>query len=544
MLRKTHRPHRRIRLPVIAPAALRAYAERPLDNFDFMKTVSKEDLSSEVKSLGYRFCSDPWTHQLAGFMVGATARPDFLFYYDMGGGKTKLLYDLFRYRKQRGEASCALIAVPESVHMTTWVEQINEHAPDLRLCVLTGSKAERFALLNRKADLFLINYAGLQVYMSDLKRVKRKKRWVMEQVVNEDSAVAFAEHFDFLVIDEIHRLKSHKSLLFDLLTWLSLRCPFRYGITGTPFGRNPETLWPQFKLIDHGATLGATLGMFRAVFFDGKPNYWGGVDYKFRPEQTDLLHRVIKHRSLSYTSEELSELPRRLALRKGVDLTDEGREYYKRIIDRIREKRGDYQSVESSYIRMRQCASGFLSLKPEDDDLSSERIQFRVKNNPKLEALRALIEDRIAGRKFIVYHHFRYSGQMISELLTELKVGYAEIRGGMKNVGAEFSRFMTDQKCQGLVANTQVGSEAINPQSVCNIEVYFESSDDPITRTQAERRVRRTGQKEGHVLIYDIFAKGTIEEKLLRYHREGKNLLQAVLTGDESLIDDEETVEA
>lgn len=534
---RPRRPHRRIKLPIFAPAALTAYAERPLDNFDFMKAVPKEELAAEVHSLGYRFCIDPWVQQLAGFMV-ATIRPDFLFYYDMGGGKTGLMYNLFRFRRQRGEASCALTIVPESVHMTTWTEQLNEQAPDLKLCVLTGSKEERFTLINRKADMFLINHGGLQVYMAELE--KKKKGRGQHRVLNEDMAVSFAEHFDFLILDELHRVKSHDSLLFKMLSWLSWRCPFRYGTTGTPFGRNPERLWPQFKLIDHGATLGETLGLFRAVFFNGKPNYWGGVDYTFRPEQTELLHRVIKHRSLSYTSEELTALPARISLRKAVDLTEEGREYYKRIVDKVKEKRGDYRSLDSAYIRMRQCASGFLSLKPEDDYLSAERIQFRVKNNPKLEALRALVEDRIAGRKFIVYHHFRYSGQMIAELLRELKVNYAEVRGGMKNTPQEFQRFMTDKKCQALIANTQVGSEAINPQSICNIEIYFESPDDPITRNQAERRVRRSGQKEGHVLIYDIVAKGTIEEKLLRYHREGKNLLQAIMVGDESLIDQEE----
>ena len=538
-MRKTHRqPHRQIRLPVIAPAALQAYAERPLDNYDFMKSVPRAELAEEIHSLDYRFCSDPWTHQMAGFMIAAKSRPDFLFYYDMGAGKTKLIYDIFRFRKLRGEATSALIVVPENIHMTTWIEQIKDHAPDLKLCVLTGSKEERFALLNRKADVFLINHGGLQVYMADL--VKKKKTGNKHRVLNEDATISFAENFDFLILDEIHRVKSHDSLLFKMLSWLSWRCPFRYGLTGTPFGRNPETLWPQFKLIDHGATLGETLGMFRAVFFNGKPNYWGGVDYTFRLEQTALLRRTIKHRSLSYTSEELTELPRRINLLKHVELNEEGREYYTRIINRVKEARGDYRSLNSSYIRMRQCASGFLSLKPEDDEASTERIQFRVKNNPKLEELRMLIEDRIAGRKFIVYHHFRYSGQMIAELLTELKVGYAEIRGGMKNVQGEFRRFMENKKCQGLIANTQVGSEAINPQSVCNIEIYFESPDDPITRTQAERRVRRTGQKENHVLIYDIVVKGTIEEKLLRYHREGKNLLQAVISGDESLIDEEE----
>ncbi len=524
----------------MAPEALTAYAARPLDNYDFMKSVPLEELKAEAHDTGYRFCVTQWIHQLVGFLIAATVRPDFLFYYDMGAGKTSMLLNLFRYRKQRGEAKRALILVPEQIHMTTWIEHVPQHTPDLKLCVLTGSKEERFDLLNNKADIFLINYAGLQVYMTELKKIQRKKRWVMAQVLNEDLAINFVEHFDFLIIDEIHRIKTHSSLLFDLIWWLSVRCPFRYGSTGTPFGRDPSTLWPQFKLIDHGATLGETLGMFRAVFFSAKQNYWGGVDYAFRQDQLELLNKTIKNRSISYGENELPELPRRVSMQINVALTEEGQEYYKRIVDRLREKQGDYRSLDSVYIRMRQCASGFLSLKPEDDDESIERIQVRFPVNSKLEALRMLILDRIAGRKFIVYHHFRYSGQMIAELLDELKVGYAAIRGGMPNVRAEFNRFMTEKKCQALVANTQVGSEAINPQSVCNIEIYFESPEDPITRTQAERRVRRQGQKASHVLIYDIVVKGTIEEKLLRYHRKGRNLLKAVLSGDESLIESEE----
>ena len=519
--------------PRFAPEALEAYANRPLNNLDFMKDIPEAELRAEVHALGYRFCMEPWAQPtLACFLIG-TEQPAFNFFIDMGGRKTALLLNLFRYRKQRGEATRGLILVPEEIHMTTWTEQAPEHVPDLKLCVLTGSKAERMSLVEKKADLFIINHAGMQVYMSELSKGKRKR------VINKDMAEEFVSRFDFMVLDEQHRIKTNTSLLFELIWWLSVRCPFRYGATGTPFGRDPATLWPQFKLIDHGETLGQTLGMFRAAFFDAKQNYWGGIEYTFRPDRIELLNQTIKHRSISYGEHELTALPPRVNLRSLVPLTEEGREYYKRIVDRLREKRGDYRSLDSIYLRMRQCASGFLSLKPEDDDESLERIQVRFPQNPKLDALRALIVDKIAGRKFIVYHHFRFSGRMISDLLDELKIGYAAIRGGMKDVRGEFTRFMMEKKCQALIANTQVGSEAINPQSVCNIEIYFESPEDPITRTQAERRVRRSGQKASHVLIYDLVVKGTIEEKLLQYHREGRNLLKAVMSGDETLIDPE-----
>lgn len=535
--RRTKRSQRRYKLPVLAQEVIDTYLNRPLDDYEFLKAAPPDELLQEIEQGGYRFVTTPWEQQLVCFLIGMH-RPAFLYYLAAGGGKTKLIVDLFRYRKQRGEATCGMILVPELLHISPWEEQIPQHAPELKFKILIGSKEERLDALETNADLFIMNYKGLEAYMTSRRKVKKKKseELINKQMLDEDEAVRFVRNFDFFAIDEMHRIRTAGSLLIECLTWLSQQCPFRYGLTATPFGRDPSPLWPQWSIIDHGETLGNPQSMFRGVFFNSKQNWWGGVDYDFRKDMSPQLHRIIKHRSIVYTEEELKQkLPKLVPMKINLDLTPEGQVFYDRIIEKAKEARGSYRSLDSTYIRMRQCVSGFLSLKADADD---ERIEVRFDKNPKLDALTQMLQDSMLGHKFLCYHYFRYSGRMICELLEEHKIKFIWMVGGIKDVLGEFNKFKRLDSVQVAVAQHQVGSEAINPQEVCNREVYFESPDDAITRIQAEKRIKRPGQKSGYVLVYDLVMRNTIEERLLKFQKEGKDLLQAILSGEESLLGD------
>lgn len=510
------------RLPIIDPAAVEAYLSRPLDSFDELKQVTHEELAAEARELGFRFVTEPRTHQLVSCLIGVI-EPAFLFFLDMGAGKSKVPLDLIRYRKKRGELHRALILAPELIHMYSWEEQLKQHAPDLSYVLLLGEREERLSLVNRKSDICLMNYKGLEVYMS--RRVKLTKGG--RQHLDPDAAGRFASQFNFLVLDESHRLGNHQALVYKLCSWLSSACTFRYALTGSPFGRDPMKLWPQFQLIDQGATLGL-LGLFRSAFFHAKVNYWGGIDYTFRTERKIDLHRIIKHRSLRLEIK-LSEKPD--YIRIPVRLSGEGKMFYERIIKRLAESKGDYRSLENSFVRMRQCASGFLSMKADDES----RIEVRIEPNPKLEALRQFLLDLDEGEKFLIFHDFITSGNNIRRLLDEMKIGYASLYGGVKDVEGQYRRFLTEPKCRAFVLQSQTGSEAINPQGVCRYALFYESPIDSIRRTQAEKRVHRPGQQR-KVFIYDFVMQGTVEEKILVYIDQGKDLLRAVLNGEERLI--------
>lgn len=522
-------------LPLISPQAIEAYLARPFNDYSFLKAVPREELRAYAAELGFRYVTEPRANQLVCNIIAAQ-EPRFLFYLDMGAGKSKERLDYIRFAKRHGRLQRALIGVPEFVHIDSWEEQIQEHAPDLRYVKLLGDKDDRFELIDKKADIYLINYAGLAVYMSRLRKSRNKKGEVENKKnVYQDAAAEFASMFNIVHFDEIHRIRSSESLTFRLLGWLGAGAPVCTASTGTPFGRDLLMLWPQFKIVDDGETLGA-LGMFRAAFFDAKKRYFGGYDYKFKAERAPDLRRLLANKSIVYEEHELAaDLPKKTMLRVNVRMSPEQKMYYGRITDRLKEIKGDFKSLESIYIRFRQCASGFLSLK--DDDES--RVELQMSPNPKLEALKQVAIDLPSSEKFLVFYQFHYSGGRIRALLDEMKIPWATLYGrsrmsgdGIKDPDGQYARFLEDKRCRVFVLQNQAGSEAINPQKVSRYAWFYERPDDPLTSQQAEKRIYRPGQTRP-CFIGDLVMAGTVEEKLLRYVQESRDVRKAIFSGEE-----------
>src|SRR5581483_10771443 len=90
----------------------------------------------------------------------------FLFLFDMGSGKTKIILTLLQYLKQRGEHPKAIIFVPYLSSVETWLEETAKHAPDLKCVPLLGSKAEILLWLDDEADLHVICYQSAVAALS------------------------------------------------------------------------------------------------------------------------------------------------------------------------------------------------------------------------------------------------------------------------------------------------------------------------------------------------------------------------------------------
>jgi SNF2 family DNA or RNA helicase len=517
-------------VPIINTLAVDRYLAQPRDSFDYLKDAPLKELLAEAHRLGHRFTTDPWHNQIVCFLIG-TLLPSFLFYVKMGGGKSAISLELIRYRKHMGHLKGAIILVPETLHADSWELQIKEHTPDLSYRILKGDHATRLRQLAKPTDVTITTFKGLESFMTSRQPVKGKKR--NKQVLDKDAAADFASRFNFVVYDEIHRIVHPDTVTYEMFYWLSLASDFRYALTGSPFGRDPSPVYNQFKLIDHGETFGNSVGMFKQVFFTPKQDYWAGLQWKFNPKMTDDLHRVIKHRSITYSLDELHDVPQKLRVRVPVRLRGEGLAYYERIVAGLKEAKGDYRSLENVFTRMRQCASGFIAMRADDES----RIEVEFKDNPKLDRLSEFLQSK-PDEKILVFHEFRPSARYIEGMLEEQKIKFARVRGGIKDPGAEYRRFLNEDSCKVFLLNNQLGSENINPQGVCRRIVVYESSVDPKRREQMEGRVERPGQKSIS-FIHDLIVLGTIEEKIRLYNTQGMNLLQAILSGDASLLPEE-----
>lgn len=325
----------------------------------------------------------------------------------------------------------------------------------------------------------------------------------------------------------VHNCKSSTSLTFRLCRTISEQCQWVVGLTGTPFGRNLEDLWPQFYLIDFGKTLGHTLSFYKQVFFTRKKGWFNKFEFKFKKKLFPALKKMVKNRSIRYEISELQDMPPKQYVIKTLPTPDTSRGYCEDAVKKLREalKHSNYQEIKSNYLKLRQLSSGFMTLKGEDN----ERLQMSFDENPKLDTLQELIEAIPLDCKAIVFHHFVYSNHLISKRLTEMKVKHARIWGGQKKPIEELKKFQDDAACRVLVINSKSGSSSLNLQHAQYL-IFFEPPDSPIDRSQAERRVWRPGQKN-RVVIYDLLVKDTVDIKLHNANKEGADLLKELLDG-------------
>lgn len=511
---------------MIAKGAIQAFLSRKLEDLSWLKTANESKLD-EILRLEFKgeFHTIPFRHQKVCTLIGIS-EPLWAYFVDMGGGKTKIILDVLSHHRTVGNIKRTLVLVPQPINTSVWVEQAKLHQPSLRVVSLVGSKAQRVEALKQEADIFVMNYKGLEVFMTAGSRTGKRQ-------IEREGTKEFISRFDSVVYDESHHLGSHRSLVYRMAKRLSARCRYRYALTGTPFGRDPAKLWSQFDLIDGGQTLGNHLNIFRAAFFDEKVNYWGGYEYKFRESMKEELARVIRNKSIRYEAAEMNDLPELVMSVVEVELQEQQKVFYQRVVDKLKEVFGDYRSTESTFHRMRQITAGFVSLKHTDEEQESERIEHMFLPNPKLAAMLEIVETALEQEsKIVVFHEYIPSGKLISEELTRAKIRHVSINGSVSGAKAKenLEKFQRGN-VPVMVVNSVSGGTGLNLQEGCHYVCFYEAPVSPIIRQQALKRVHRTGQTRT-VFAYDIVAKGTVDRKILKYLEQGKNLLKDICDGE------------
>ncbi len=507
--------------------AVKEYLAKDVQNYDWLKSLSAEKLDAELKMLRPRPDFNGiqlWSHQKAGLLLALELKR-FMYFWDMGGGKTLLSLALLKYLKQRGEKPRAIVFVPYITSVSTWVDEVAKHAPNLRCMPLLGTTAENLARLTEDGDLFVICYQSAVAMVSyPVKTKKGKEKWDINATQIRD----YFSGFNVLICDEIHRCKNHAALTYRMCRAISSTSEYVLGLTGTPFGRDLQDLWAQFNLIDFGETLGPTLGLYRSAFFTEKKNYWGGFDYVFKKQLLPDLQRIIKNRSIRYTIDEFADMPDKKYCLRMLNRPSDGSGYVEKALVDLRDavKGQNYRQVESSYLQLRQLSSGFMTLKGEDND----KIQVQFDDNPKLEAVVQLLEDMPPDSKVVIFHHFVYSSGVLSDRLSKLGLAHARIWGGQKDPIGELRKFKEDPDCKVMVLNWRSGSSSLNLQHA-NYMIVYEQPDSPIDRNQGEARLWRPGQRQ-RVWIYDLLVKHTADGPIHAANLAGKTLLEELLNGE------------
>ena len=186
-------------------------------------------------------------------------------------------------------------------------------------------------------------------------------------------------------------------------------------------------------------------------------------------------------------------------------------------------------TLERSFAKLRQLASGYLHLKGDDN----VTVDITFTDNPRLQELLDVVDSIPDDRKAIIFHEYTYSGQLITQALKKEKYKSVWLYGGTKDKVGTVKTFQTDPTCRFLVANSRSGGTALD-LPMANYCIFFESPVSPTIRQQCERRIARPGQQH-HMFFYDIVTRGSMDERVVEFLREGRDLMQALIDGEVDL---------
>jgi hypothetical protein len=424
---------------------------------------------------------------------------------DMGLGKTVQVLALLesrrakRTRKSADRPGPSLVVVPRSL-VFNWIQEAARFTPKLRVLDHTGVQRLRPGSHFNDYDLVLTTYGTLRRDALHFKDVS----------------------FDYCILDEAQAVKNARSESAKAARLL--RGDHRLILSGTPVENHLGELWSLFEFLNPGM-LGSA-----SVFQLG-----GGMRNPSEETRT-LLARALRPFILRRTKKQVArELPEKLeqtiycelepAQRK---LYDELREHYRQSlltrIDRDGLSRSKIHVLEA-LLRLRQaaCHPGLI-----DRKRTSE-------SSAKLDVLLPqLAEVFEGGHKVLVFSQFTSLLAIVRERLDREGIPYEYLDGHTRDRAGRVERFQTDPNCQLFLISLKAGGLGLN-LTAAEYVFLLDPWWNPAVESQAIDRAHRIGQTR-QVFAYRLIARDTVEEKVLQLQQTKRDLADAIINADNSLI--------
>ena len=305
-----------------------------------------------------------------------------------------------------------------------------------------------------------------------------------------------------------------------------MRGRHRLALSGTPIENHLGELWSLFEFLNPGM-----LGAASALKL-------GGGLRNPDADTRGLLARALRPYILRRTKDQVAkDLPAKTEQTLFCDLEgpqrkryDELREHYRRaLLERVEQGgmgRVKMQILEA-LLRLRQaaCHPGLID--------KTKVGEPSAKLDVLLPQLAEVTEE---GHKALVFSQFTSLLAIVRQRLDAGGIQYEYLDGRTRDRGARVEHFQKDPACKLFLISLKAGGLGLN-LTAAEYVFLLDPWWNPAVEAQAIDRTPRIGQSRP-VFAYRLIARDTVEEKVLELQKTKRDLADAIINADNSLIRD------
>ena len=447
----------------------------------------------DYQKYGFRWLSLLKTHGFGGILAD-----------DMGLGKTLQILALLQGYKNKEQKLSALVVCPASL-VLNWENEIRHFTPDLSSCCIIGNGAERAALLKKARcyDLLITSYDLLKRDAQNYEKLE----------------------FDFEIIDEAQYIKNHNTQNAKAVKMIQAKT--RFALTGTPIENGLAELWSIFDYLMPGYLY--RYGRFRRLF---EQPIIKDKDKEALEELKKLTAPFILRR---LKRDVLKELPEKTETVLYTNLAPEQCTLYTaNLASMHKELSTEFQKQDAGKGRMMVLAM-LTRLRQICCDPSLVYENYK-EESAKLELCLELIESSAeSGHKLLVFSQFTSMLSILKKRLKQKRIPFYSIEGSTKKEErpALVQAFNQDDTPVFLIS-LKAGGTGLNLTGA-DVVIHYDPWWNLSAQNQATDRAHRIGQKNS-VQVYKLFAKNTIEEKILALATKKQALAEHVIPDENTLL--------
>jgi SNF2 family DNA or RNA helicase len=388
-----------------------------------------------------------------------------------------------------------------------WKAEFSRFAPELEVEVVEGAKSHRAAVMEARADVFVMSY--------DIARI--------------DAAQLAEREFFAIVLDEAQYIKNHATATTKAIKTFS--AAHRIALTGTPIENRLSEVWSIFDFLMPGF-----LGSYQRFRDQFETAAIAGDEEVAARLAARISPFILRRRK----ADVLKDLPEKLEQTVYVPMGPKQRRLYlareqalKQTLSRQDEERkaglvrksGEAKlEVLTELMRLRQIAL--------DPALLYE--DFR-EPSAKTDAIIELVDEaREAGEKVLVFSQFTSYLETLGAKLDELGIAHYTITGKTpKRTRLDLVNAFNSDDVPVFLVSLKAGGTGLNLTGA-SVVIHADPWWNAAATNQATDRAHRIGQKRD-VSVYKVIAKDTVEERILKLQDAKSELAESVVGGADGL---------